>query len=181
MQDNTLKLILLLINIVGGFLVLGSYVYGLNDHSPEKNELLWGGIPGEIRNLYVFSMILSALGYFFFTSFVFFQVPGEVKIGGRFGFDLFNILYLLILLPSALWMPLTFKMIEAPSAEIWFAIRTVLMMVGLASVGLLWAILSLGSQESLLWYRLAVAGIVVFAFHTLVLDALVWPLFFNPV
>jgi len=37
-------------------------------------------------------------------------------VAGRFGLDLFDALFAAILFASALWMPLTFVMLEAPSA-----------------------------------------------------------------
>ena len=69
--------------------------------------------------------------------------PDSARIAGRFRFSAFNALYIGILLPSALWMPLTFAMLERPSGALWWAIRLVLALVGLASLGLLAALLAL--------------------------------------
>jgi len=80
--------------------------------------------------------------------------------------------------PSALWMPLTFRMVEQPGAALWWAIRIVLAMVGLASLALLWALLRLEPSQPRLAHALAVAGGVAFCFQTALLDALVWPVFF---
>ncbi|MBD3208465.1 MAG: hypothetical protein GF370_03355 [Candidatus Nealsonbacteria bacterium] len=174
------KIILLIINIVGGILVLGSYAYGIREHPAEQGALLWGGVPKEAWPIYGFSMILAAVGYFLFTFFILFKISSDVKIFKNLGFNVFHLIYLLILLPSAVWMPLTFKMIREPSVATWFWIRFLLAVVGLASLALLVALLSLDYAGPKTFYWLAVSGAVFFAFHTGVLDAIVWTFFFNP-
>ena len=70
------QVILLVINIIGGAAVIGSYIYGLNASTGGAN-VLWGGVPENIRPLYGASMVLSALGYFALLYFIFFRlVPG---------------------------------------------------------------------------------------------------------
>jgi hypothetical protein len=77
-------------------------------------------------------------------------------------------------------MPLTFVMIESPSAGTWLAIRLVLYLVGLSSLGLLAALLTLKPRGKSWAHWLAVAGIIGFCFQTAILDALVWTsLFLN--
>ena len=103
---GTQQIILLIINILGGAAVIGSYVFGLSGQSGGAN-VLWGGVPNSLRPVYTVSMILSALGFFAFIYFILFRlVPGEVLIGGRFGFSLFYAIFLVILVASAFWMPL---------------------------------------------------------------------------
>jgi hypothetical protein len=87
-------------------------------------------------------------------------------------------LYALILAPSALWMPLTFAMLEAPSGALWAAIRLTLAVVGLASLGLLAAIASARPADAPIARRVALAGALAFSMQTAVLDALVWPAYF---
>jgi len=180
MKFDSSKIILLIINIVGGVLVLGSYAYGIREQPTEQSALLWGGVPKEAWPLYGFSMILAAVGYFLFTFFILFKVPNDVKIFQRLGFNIFHLIYIFILLPSAVWMPLTFRMIKEPSANTWFWIRFVLALVALASLALLAALLSLDYTGVKTFYWLAVLGAAFFTFHTGILDALVWVLFFNP-
>jgi hypothetical protein len=171
---GTQQIILLIINVVGGAAVILSYVFGLNAQAGGAN-VLWGGVPANIRPLYTVSMILSALGYFAFLYFILFRlVPGEVVIGGRFGFSLFYAIFLVILIPSALWMPLTNVYIGNPSTSAWVGVRIVLALVGIASIALVWALLSLQTRVPGISYWLAVAGSAYFAFHTAVLDAIVW-------
>jgi len=176
---GTQQIILLVINLVGGVGVIGSYIFGLNMQAEGANAL-WGGIPENIRPVYGISMILAALGYFAFIYFIFFRlVPSEVVISGRFGFSLFYAIFLVILIPSAFWMPLVNSYIGNPSTSTWIGVRTVLALVGLASIALVWAILSLQSRVPSISYWLAVAGSAYFAFHTVILDAIVWAALFK--
>ena len=70
------------------------------------------------------------------------------------------------------------RMLEAPSAPLWWAIRAVLAVVGVASLGVLGALLALEPRGSRFAYGLAVAGCVLFCIQTALLDAIVWPAFF---
>ena len=97
---------------------------------------------------------------------------------GTGDFDLFNFLYLFILVPSAMWMPLTFRMLEAPNPGLWLAIRVVLGIVGIASVLLIAGLLLLNRREPAWAYGLAILGSVAFAVQTALLDAIVWPAYF---
>lgn len=125
-------------------------------------------------------MILSALAYFAFIYFIFFRlIPSETVIGGRFGFSLFFAIFVLILLPSAFWMPLTNMYVSHPGSGIWIGVRTVLAIVGLASIALCWALLSLQTKNHGIAYWLAVVGSGYFAFHTAILDAIVWAALFR--
>jgi hypothetical protein len=176
---STQHIILLVINILGGIAVIGSYIFGLNAQAGGANAL-WGGVPANIRLVYGISMILAALGYFAFSYFIFFRlVPGEVSVAGRFGFSLFYAIFLVILIPSALWMPLTNLYVTNPSTGMWIGVRTVLAIVGLASIALVWALLSLQTKVPHISYWLAVAGSAYFAFHTAILDAIVWAALFK--
>jgi hypothetical protein len=75
-------------------------------------------------------------------------------------------------------MPLTFAMLEEPSLPLWYAIRLTLAIVGLASVGILAALLTVRPREPGIAHRAAVIGSVAFCIQTALLDALVWPAFF---
>jgi uncharacterized membrane protein len=76
-------------------------------------------------------------------------------------------------------MPLTNVYVGNQSTGTWIAVRTVLILVGLASIALVWALLSLHSKNHGIAYWLAVAGSGYFAFHTAVLDAIVWAALFR--
>ena len=176
---RTEQVILLIINILGGAAVIGSYVLGLKGQSGGAN-VLWGAVPNSLRPVYTVSMILSALGFFAFIYFILFRlVPGEVLIGGRFGFSLFYAIFLVILVASAFWMPLTNAYVGNPSTGMWIGIRTVLAIVGLGSIALMLALLTLQTKVPGISYWLAVAGSGYFAFHTAILDAIVWAALFK--
>ena len=159
-----------LLNVTGGIAVLGSYALWLSNPSNDPGAL-WGSIAGPGRTLYSVSMLLAAAGYFAFASYVLRLDPA------RPAFAWITTLFTLILFPSALWLPLACEYLDAPGPALWFAMRATLAVVGLASLGLvvaLWRLARAGGWHA----RMAVAGAAAFTFQTLVLDALVWPLWF---
>lgn len=173
------KWLMLFINLFGGAGVIGSYIWGFLTH-PNAGQVLWGGVPQSIRPFYTAGMFLAAAGYFAFTYFILFRLnPGETQVLNRFPFGLFNFLYAAILIPSALWMPLTLFALKGPSLGFTWAVRIVLELVGLASVGLLFALLKIEPRLPRWAYRLAVAGSEGFCLQTAVLDAIVWVAFFR--
>jgi hypothetical protein len=104
--------------------------------------------------------------------------PVAARIGERLRFGAFNALYVAILAPSALWMPLTWRMIDQPSTMLWVGIRVVLGLVGLASLGMVVTLWTVRPREPKGSYWAAVMGSAVFFLHTGVLDALIWPWLF---
>ena len=177
---DTQKLILLLVNVVGGVAVIGRSTYLGLAESQGRRILSGVGSRRECGRYTPSPMVLSAIGYLAVLYFIFFRlVPSEVIIGGRFGFTLFYPIFLLILIPSALWMPLTNHYASDPGTAVWIAVRTVLFIVGLASIALAWAFFALKPNDRGTAYWLAVAGSTYFAFHTFVLDAIVWAALFR--
>jgi hypothetical protein len=173
-QKRTMAWIVLL----GGAAVLTSYAFSLRI-DPATRADLWGGVPSALVPTYVASMVFAAAGYFAFTFFLLFRAdPDRVRIAGRFGYGLFTGFYVLILGPSALWLPLTSAMVQRPSSILWLGIRVVLVLVGLGSVALLLALLNLRPRQPARVYWLAVAGGVAFCIQTGVLDLLVWTALF---
>ena len=170
---------LLIIILVGGIAVLGSYVLGPLTQ-PGAATLLWGGVPQEVRPFYTVGMFLGAGGYFAFTYYLLFRLaPDTTRVAGRFGFGLFNALYTAILLPSALWMPLTLLAVEQPSPALLWLVRIVLGVVGAASLGLFFALRKVRPPQTSWAYRLAMVGSLFFCIQTVILDALVWSAFFQ--
>jgi hypothetical protein len=169
------RLAMLIIILVGGTAVIGSYIYPIMAQ-PQYVEPAWGGVTPDIRRFYAPSMLLAASGFFFYTYFLLIRVdPDQARIAGRFGFCVFNVLYAAILVGSALYMPLTFAFVAQPSTLLWWMIRLALFAVGLASLALLVCVLALRPRQPGWAYWLAVAGSVTFSFQTAVLDMLVWP------
>ena len=168
---------LLALNALGGLAVLVSYAIGLGGSSSVGNAL-WGGIPEALRPVYTVNMFLAAGGYFLFTPYIALRLSREpIRYPGGFGFGIFHVLYALVLIPSALWLPLTEQMVLAPGAALWWSIRFVLFLVGAGAVGLLVVLSKLPSSAppGRGW---AIAGLAPFVLQTAVLDALIWPAFY---
>jgi hypothetical protein len=164
--------------VFGGIAVLASYVHGYVTH-PDIRWDIWGGIPGALRMLYTVSMLGAAAGFFPFTLFILLRVrPDSVRFPANGGYGAFTLLYALVLAGSAAWSPLTYAMLESPSATMWLAIRVTLGVVAGASLGLLATLLALKQRESATWCRLAVMGCLLFCWQTVVLDAILWPYYF---
>jgi hypothetical protein len=168
---------LALLNVVGGVLVLASYWLAFGG-TPELRAGLWGGVPEGLRPLYTVNMLLAAAGYFPFTWLLVFRTRPEEGLPGGRPYRLLHGLYALVLLPSALWLPLTARMLTTPSGSLWAAIRVDLALVGIGASGLLVVLLALARRrrDALGW--VAFAGSVPFWLQTAVLDALVWPAYF---
>lgn len=177
MGRETLALIAL--NVFGGAAVLASYAWGVA-LSPALRTGLWGGVPESLRGLYTVNMLLAAAGYFPFTFLLAFRSPPDrLRAETGVGHGALLGLYALVLIPSALWLPLTARMIEAPADALWLAIRGVLLLVGIGSLGLLVVLVRIARSRggALAWA--AVAGAVPFFTQTAILDALVWPAFWR--
>lgn len=171
------RLWLLVINVLGGVAVLASYAWGALAR-PEVMGALWGGVPEAARGLYTLNMFAAAAGYFLFTPYILLRLdPSAARIAGRFGYGSFSLLYSLVLLPSALWLPLTAAMVAQPSALLWWTIRLDLALVGLGSLGLAASLLGLG-PDAPPGRRLALLGLLPFCLQTAILDAVVWPAFY---
>jgi hypothetical protein len=176
---HTQQWILLAIMVAGGAVVIGSYIQGFATH-PGGAETLWGGVTGGLRILNYIMMILAALGFFAFSYWLFFQInPDEVQIANRFGYWMFDIIFLVILIPSALWMPLTFAYLNNPSTIGWIGVRLVLALAGIGSLALLWAILAISPRETNLAYWFAVGGAAAFSLQTAIMDMFIWPALFK--
>lgn len=174
---HTQKKAWLIINVVGGVAVLGSYVQGLATH-PETRGELWGSIPLELQAVYNVTMWLAAVGYFFFSYYFFVRTDAdEVRFGG-FGFGLVNVLYALIMVTSALWLPLTFAYLDSPSNALWLAVRVDLFGVAVGSIGLMVAFFVMRPRAEGLTGVLAMLGLLLFLLQTAFLDPIVWPQFF---
>lgn len=170
--------ILLAINILGGTAVLGSYALGLIAN-PGQGAALWGNVPDYLRPVYGVFMLLATAGYFAFSYLLFFKLdPATVETGPGWGFGFFHFLFLTILLPSALWMPLTFGYLANPSEAMWLAVRVVLALVAMGAVLLVAALATLTPKPSGIAYVLAIAGAVAFAMQTAILDGFIWPAYF---
>lgn len=154
--------------------MLASYAYGLGE--PAFVAGMWGGVPEAMRPIYTVSMILAALGYFPMTAYMGWRFPARDSAAARFGYA--NACYASVLFASALWVPLTLALLDAPSTAAWLAVRLALIVAALGSLGILVALLWEPVEAGGWLCKLAIAGCVLFCNQTLVLDALVGPYFF---
>ena len=131
------KILLLLLNVIFGSLVLWSYYSGVTKN-PDLSLKLWGGVPEILRNYIVGFMFISAIGYFFFTYNFLVNVDLKNTIFlGRFPSWSLHLVYLLILIPSSLWMDLTFRYMNSGSNLDWIYVISALYCVALSSIFLL--------------------------------------------
>ena len=175
---HTPKKSLILINLIGGLAVLGSYAWGFLTH-PNAGEALWGGVPASLQPLYTISMFLAAGGYFAFSLYILRLNSSEPKFLKRTSYKIFIALYAGILIPSALWLPLTLMAVGLASQALVWLVRLDLALVAIASLGLLIAIFKVKPQRSTWNHRLAILGCVFFCFQTVILDAIVWAVNFH--
>ncbi|MDD5398323.1 MAG: hypothetical protein PHU70_04500 [Dehalococcoidia bacterium] len=172
------KIWFLVINLLGGFAVIASYVAGMVSH-PNTEQLIWGRITPALKSIYLVSMPLAAVSYLLFLYFILFQLDaGVVQIWGFDGFLVLDIIFAVILVFSAFWMPLAYKLIETQWRGWWVYIRMVLFFVALGSLALLCALLIISQKEPAWSYWLAVSGAAVFFIQTGVIDAFVWTAMF---
>ena len=166
------------ISKLGGAAVLGSYYFGLAGH-PGAGDALWGGVPEALKPFYTVSMLTAAAGYFPFTYLFVFRIdPDRVRIAGSPGLGWVLLFYALVLVPSAMWLPLTLQLASAWSEGLWTAIRLVLALVGLGSLGILFSIIRLAPVPSRALHIAAIVGAIAFCVQTALLDATVWPAFY---
>ena len=166
------------INLVGGLAVLSSYLI-CSILYPTYSRSLWGSASDKVIMFFVISIFLAAAGYIWFT---FYLLKGnkleDCSFGKLSGAKVINLLYLVVLVCSAIWMPasISFSIAENIFAEL--IIRFILWMVGLASLGILIYIYKINindGKSSFLSHMFALLGAMVFTIHTLILDAVIWP------
>ena len=169
---------LLALNVLGGIAVLASYVLAFV-YSPAVRVGLWGGVPLWLQPVYTVSMLLAAAGYFPFTWTLALSTHASRK---EHPMARLHALYALVLIPSAMWLPLTAQMIESPSWPMWLVIRTVLFAVGAGALGLLvttFQMLRDASHPASRAVRsMAFLGTIPFFIQTGILDAVLWPAFY---
>jgi hypothetical protein len=170
---------LLAIVLIGGVAVLGSYALGILAIQ-NATQILWGDVPKIIRSFSTLGMFTGALGFFAYTFFILFKLnPDNTRIYSRFGYEIFKFLYIAILIPSALWLPLTFLAVQNNNSIVLWLARLDLIVVAAASILLLLALLYTQPRKPAWAYRLALVGSIFFCVQTVLLDAILWGYFFG--
>ena len=169
---------LALLNALGGIAVLGSYAYAFS-YSSEVRAGLWGGVPESLQPIYTVNMLLAAAGYFPFTwLFVVRTRPDAFRAVTGFRYTLLFALYALVLIASALWLPMTARMLVAPDPQLWLWIRVVLALVGIGATGILLLAFRFARTQGGVANWAAAIGSIPFFVQTAILDAIVWPAYY---
>src|SRR5690606_30667536 len=162
-------------NLILGPLVLLSYVFSASTW-PGHTEALWGDIPERFRSVYVTNMFLAAFGYLTILYYVLRHTyEGATRFIGAFGLGYVNFATVLILIPSAIWMPLTSYALDQ-QLDLLIAIQVVLWLVAAGSLLLLMGLFTVTPDVPRKPLMVARAGAIFFCVQTVVLDAVVWPL-----
>ena len=164
----------ILINIIGGVLVIGSYILGFNSELDNKLDL-WGGITGKTKQLFTISMLLSVIGYLTFLFYMIFKGGLDNNDNGSLlGLNPFLILSILFLISASIWMPATIKFLDT-SLYYWWIVTIIVLWITAISLVAMFIILLLSQNiEYNLSLKLATLGIAYISFHCLILDAIIW-------
>lgn len=165
------KQFLVLVTLIGLMGIATSYYLGIREMPNGINDL-WGNTPKNIKPLYYITTSLAFIGF----SFAFFYVV--------FKTDLFNYYpitrsVIIIMVASMLWLPYTAEMVNDPTSFTWIKTRIALLLVGLGSWFFFRRMWFMQDQEESRWKKLAVIGSGIFFFHTMVMDAILWPMWFR--
>lgn len=166
---------LLTLIVLGGPLVLGSYVLGFVAWPDAMGEM-WGGVPQWLRPLYTGWMFVAAAGFFAFSRpLVLHPHPDQVRLPGGRDFRSLLTAYALVLFPSALWLPLTTWYLDQPSGLRFAVVWLDLLAVAAGSIAIIVAVATVRPRPAGAQRTMALCGALAFAFQTVVLDALLWP------
>ena len=121
------------------------------------------------------SMFTAAIGYLLFTYNFLVNIDANKIFLKKFNYFHLNIIYLLLLIPSMLWINLTFRYMNSGSVIDWLVVILMLFIVAISSILLLLFTINTKKQH----YPLYVLGALLFTFHTVFFDAILWTIFFN--
>ncbi len=166
--------IFLLVNLIGGTTVIGSYVFSIA-FFPEHRESFWGGIDGNLRRVFTISMVPAAVGYLIFACFM--VSKSEVLEFNQD--DLINgyapiILSVIFLIASTVWMP-TLALYLDSNQPIWWHISLTSLWITALTLMILTVFAgakfaTVPTTEGLL----AIIGLIYITFHCTILDAIIW-------
>ena len=166
---------LVVLILLGGPLVLGSYVLGFVAW-PDSMAQMWGGVPEWLRPLYTGWMFIAAAGFFAFSRLlVLHPQPDEVRLAGDRRFPSLLTAYALVLFPSALWLPSTKWYLDQPSGLRFAVVWLDLVAVAVGSIAIIIAVATVRPRPPRSRRAVALVGSLAFAFQTVILDGLLWP------
>ncbi|MBN2652623.1 MAG: hypothetical protein JXR63_09580 [Spirochaetales bacterium] len=170
-KDN---LILLIINLVGGAFVLGSYVVSILLHEGSGMDF-WGQTSESLIPIYTVFMFLAMISYLVFSPYLIFMVDSSnSRMWSRLSYRAFYLPFLIILIFSVFWMPLTLAYMRSPSSWLWVLIQMDLLFVGLGTLMLFLFFLGLKPRKAAIWYWACIPFFLLFIFQTVILDPFLW-------
>lgn len=169
---------MLVIIVLGGIGVLGSYAHGIATH-PGQTDLLWGELPSSVQGIYTGMMIPAALGFLTFTAYIVANRPEELNLRGGPAQPLLTANYFVFLLTATLWMPLCWIALDGKSEWLLMPIQAVLALTGLAALGFIVLLARLQDPPRPRFRLAALVGAVFLFLQCGILDALIWPRFFG--
>lgn len=179
MEETTTFLI---VNIVGGILVLGSYLVYISQF-PQESSQLWGGVSKKIQRLIVPFMFLAAGGYLL-TGWWFWQTidPEFLGFAGNLGYTGIITLFGIFLGFSTAWIPTAIKAIQTRSTRWKITTYGVLIVVSISCLIILFLICTatVETSKSPIGKNLAIIGWCFLCFQTVILDGLFWVIKFQP-
>ena len=167
LEQKKFYIIVVLLGLIGV-----AYSYYIGTSQINSVEALWGNTPENIRPLYYITTSVAFIGY----SLLFFFLVFKTDLVNYYPFSRSAIV---ILLPSMLWILYTAEMINAPSSFTWVKVRLVLILAAFGAWLTFRRLTKLMDEEYGIWRKLAIIGAAVFFFHTLVMDAFLWPYLFK--
>ncbi len=151
-----------------GIILLYSYYYFLS-LSPRNLEILWAGMKGSLKNIYMISIFLAAFGFLFLLYYLFITDSlSEKQINKLF------LGAIIVIVISMLWMPLTLKYSENKSKTYQFMVLVVLFSVVFSSLYIISIIDNVDDKKNNKSLKLAKFGMYYFLFHNFILDSLTW-------
>lgn len=165
---NSAQVLFIIMVIVLGAFVLLSYILGYKRAG--NVEILWGGVPEKYKKVYNISILTSAVMFIIFTTYLITQISDSDS-------TILFVTYALLLLASTLWMPFVLFYQQRKTLIIWFLVRGSLFLTAIASLMLV-MLVSANTPVTVFDY-LALVSVVIFTLHTGVLDAILWPYFYN--
>ena len=170
----------ILVNMIGGILVLGGYAIGIGNF-PEHRNSLWGGVSTSWRQAIVVSMLIAAVGYLMFCYMAVFK-DGATHFSHDWllGDHSVTILTAIFLISAACWMPFLLTYIIS-GTNFWWILTVVALWITALSLILLCLVVATynGNDISSTEKILALVGLTAITFHCLVMDAILWVVFFH--
>lgn len=174
--------IFLVVNIIGGVLVLGSYFICFIQF-PQERTNLWGGLSKKTQQKIVPFMLLAAGGYLV-TSWWFWQIvePDFVNFPGKFTYLSSITLFAIFLALSSVWMPVAVLAIKTRSTVLQTTTNSVLTGVSISSLLILFLVCTATVETNgiSLGQVISIVGWSFLCFQTVFLDGILWVLKFHP-